>query len=473
MAQADRKSGFFCTQCGDETPRWAGRCSACGAWNTIVEAPAAERAPRRWVAPSASAAVPQLLAEVSLDEAQRIVLPSGELNRVLGGGIVPGSVVLLAGDPGIGKSTLFLQIADALASAAGAVLYVSGEESAHQVRMRAQRLNVNGNKVHFLSETSLERVLEHAERLRPAALVVDSIQTVAADALPSAPGSVNQVRECARQLMHWAKGTRTPLLLAGHVTKEGDVAGPRVLEHMVDVVLYLEGDLLGPLRLLRATKNRFGSTNEVAVFQMEAGGLMEVADPSQALLAARQKDQVGDVVVPVLEGTRPLLVEVQALTAPTSMPTPRRLSSGLEQARVVMLAAVLSQRARIPLGSCDVIVNVVGGFRVTEPAADLAIALALASSVRGVPVPSDTVAIGEVGLSGELRWVPQMERRLRESARLGFTRALMPVARGQKLPDVGLELVQAATVAEAVRLALSARPGARLPSSIGEDLAEG
>jgi DNA repair protein RadA/Sms len=289
----------------------------------------------------------------------------------------------------------------------------------------------------------------------PSAVLVDSIQTLSSDAVDSTPGSIHQVRECARQLLHWAKATGTPVLMAGHVTKDGDVAGPRVLEHMVDVVLYLEGEASGPLRLLRSMKNRFGSTNEVAVFQMEAGGLAEVSDPSRALLAGRRQAQVGDVVVPVLEGTRPMMMEVQALTAPTSAPVARRLTTGLDQGRLVMLCAVLGQRAQVPLGNCDVIANVAGGFRITEPAADLAVALAVASSLRGAAVPVDLVAIGEVSLSGELRGVPQMERRLRESARIGFKLAVIPTVGGEALPDVGLEVLEARTLGEAVRTVLS------------------
>ncbi|MSQ12704.1 MAG: DNA repair protein RadA [Dehalococcoidia bacterium] len=451
MAQAERKGGFFCKECGNESPRWAGKCPACGQWNTLVEAPAAHRGRGRWVAPAA--AQPVQLSDVAAAAAPRIVLPSAELNRVLGGGIVPGSVILLAGDPGIGKSTLFLQVASALAGR-GEVLYVSGEESGHQVRLRSERLGVDGRGIFLLNETALEPVMAHLGRMAPSAVLVDSIQTLWSDAMPSAPGSVNQVRECTRQLMQWAKATHTPVLFAGHVTKDGDVAGPRVLEHMVDVVLYLEGESSGPLRLLRSTKNRFGSTNEVAVFQMGAEGLVEVPDPSRLMLAARSTAQVGDVVVPVLEGTRPMLMEVQALTAPTSAPAPRRLTSGLDQGRLVMLCAVLGQRARLPLGGCDVIANVAGGLRITEPAADLAVALAVASSLRGVPLAVDTVAVGEVSLSGELRSVPQMERRLRESARLGFRRAIVPPTRGQALPDMGLEVVEAGTLSEAVRAAL-------------------
>jgi DNA repair protein RadA/Sms len=327
--------------------------------------------------------------------------------------------------------------------------------------MRAQRIGASGKGVFLLSETSLGEVFSQLERMHPAVAVVDSIQTMSADAIEAAPGSVAQVRECARQLLQWAKATRTPVLMTGHVTKDGEVAGPRVLEHMVDVVLYLEGESTGPFRLLRAMKNRFGSTNEVAVFQMESTGLVEVHDPSRVLLASRRQGQVGDAVAAVLEGSRPLMVEIQALTAPSQLPVPRRLSSGVEQGRMVMLSAVLSQRARMPLGGSDVIVNVTGGLRVTEPAADLAIALAIASSFRGVPLPPDVVAVGEVGLSGELRPVPQLERRLREAARLGFARAVAPAMRNGEMPRAGIEVAQAETVGQAIGKVLGRRTGSR------------
>ncbi|MSP78472.1 MAG: DNA repair protein RadA [Dehalococcoidia bacterium] len=459
MAKANPKKAFFCRECGNESRQWAGRCPACGAWNAIVEAPVDKpsAANQRWVGPGGASQPLQQLSEVSLQDAPRVLLPSGELNRVLGGGIVPGSIVLLAGDPGIGKSTLFLQMAAALAAKGGDVLYVSGEESARQIRMRAERLGVTGEHVFLLNETSIEEVLQRAEQSHPAALVVDSIQTMATETIPSAPGSVNQVRECCRLLLQWAKSTHTPVLLTGHVTKEGDIAGPRVLEHMVDVVLYLEGEQFGPVRLLRSIKNRFGSTNEVAVLQMESSGLVEVPDPSRALLATRHGNRVGSAVVPILEGTRPLMVEIQALTAPTVLPVPRRLSSGLEQNRVVMLTAILSQRAGLAVGMDDVIVNVTGGLRVSEPAADLCASLAIASSFRNVPLSSDVIAIGEVGLSGELRWVSQMERRLREASRLGFTRAIIPAIRGDAAnigPIDGLEVVRVETLREAIRQAL-------------------
>jgi DNA repair protein RadA/Sms len=443
-----------------------GFCSACGSREPLVQAPSQPSAGSSWLGFTDGA--PQELSEVSLEDVPRILLPMPELNRVLGGGVVPGSVVLMAGDPGIGKSTLLLQVAEAMCAArdgpprgegAVRVLYISGEESAPQIRMRAERLGILGSGVFLLGETSLQGMLGWMDKLSPGAVIVDSIQTVASDAVSSAPGSVAQVRECARVLMGWAKAHRTPLFMAGHVTKEGDLAGPRVLEHMVDVVLSLEGEPLSSLRVLRSTKNRFGSTNEVAIFQMEQGGLKEVADPSQALMSRRQGSLVGSALVSTLEGSRPLLVEIQALTVPTHNPAPRRVVSGLDGTRLVMLAAVLDRRVGLPLGGQDIIVNVAGGLRVGEPAADLGIALAVASSLRGVPLPEELVVLGEVGLAGEVRSVSQVERRLQEAARLGLTRAVAPQgAIGGEDQGREIQVHQVATLAEALDVAL---PGAR------------
>ena len=446
-----------------------GFCSACGSRQPLVEAPSKPPAGSNWLGYTDGA--PQELSEVSLENVPRILLPLPEMNRVLGGGVVPGSVVLMAGDPGIGKSTLLLQVAEAMSGAevaprggdgAARVLYVSGEESAPQIRMRAERLGILGTGVYLLGETRLQSMLSWMDSLSPGAVIVDSIQTVASDAVPSAPGSVAQVRECARVLMGWAKAHRTPLFMAGHVTKEGDIAGPRVLEHMVDVVLSLEGEPLSPLRVLRSTKNRFGSTNEVAIFQMDEAGLKEVSDPSQALMSRRQGSLVGSAVVSTLEGSRPLLVEVQALTVPTHNPAPRRVVSGLDGPRLVMLAAVLDRRVGLPLGGQDIIVNVAGGLRVSEPAADLGIALAVASSFRGVPLAEDLVVLGEVGLGGEVRSVSQVERRIQEAARLGLTMAVVP--RGMSGgPEHGgdLQVHEVTTLAEALDVALPGAPRRR------------
>lgn len=466
---------FFCPQCGAESPRWMGFCSACGSREPLVEAPRQRHADSRWLAPATEG--PQELSQVSLDDFPRILLPYPELNRVLGGGVVPGSVVLMAGDPGIGKSTLLLQVAQALTLPAmtgkpggnsPGVLYVSGEESAPQVRMRAERLGVSGQGLFLLGETDLQGMLRAMDALRPRAVVVDSIQTVSSDAVPTAPGSVAQVRECARVLMGWAKARRTPLFMSGHVTKEGDVAGPRVLEHIVDVVLYLEGESLGPLRILRSVKNRFGSTNEVALFQMEQVGLVEVSDPSLALMSGREGPLVGSAVVPVVEGTRPLLVEVQALTVPTHAPAPTRAATGLERNRLLMLAAVLDRRAGLPLAEQDIFVKVAGGLRITEPAADLAVALAIASSLRNAPLAPGLAAVGEVGLTGEVRGVSQVARRVQEASRLGLQQVLVPAAAKEPLPaDAGIQVVPVHSVAEAISRALpQARRGQRAEDAL-------
>ncbi len=470
---------YICPDCGTGHSQWMGFCYACGSGQPLVEA-----APQRSAfAPSRGGRAPTSrqpsdahgpveLAGVSLDGDPRIVLPYPELDRVLGGGLVPGSVALLAGDPGIGKSTLMLQVAGALAPAVeladnrGSVLYVAGEESAAQIRMRAERLGVNGRNLLLLNETSAPDVLGWMDRVQPCAVLIDSIQTLYSHANSAAPGSVVQIRECARLLIAWAKTTRTPVIIAGHVTKEGDVAGPRVLEHMVDVVLYLEGEPMSALRLLRSEKNRYGSTNEVALFQMESAGLVEVADPSRQLLANRRGPLVGSVLAPVLQGTRPMLVEVQALTAPVVGPAPRRAANGLDGSRLVMLATVLSRRSGVPLGSQDVVVNVTGGLRVSETAADLALALAMASSFRDQPLDAGVAAVGEVGLGGEVRPVAQMGRRLQEAARLGLKRVVAPESAEVDTAETnGLEVVRVSTVSQAIRALFPRRtpPGVMEP----------
>ena len=469
---------YICPECGTSHNQWMGFCYVCGSGQPLVEAapqPAAFSVPgggRQAMRAPLDGHGPTELAAVSLDGDPRIVLPFPELNRVLGGGLVPGSVALLAGDPGIGKSTLLLQVAGALApdvelaDGRGGVLYVAGEESAAQIRMRAARLGVSGRNLLLLNETAAPDVLGWMERVRPCAVLVDSIQTLHSEASNAAPGSVGQIRECARLLIAWAKTTRTPVIIAGHVTKEGDIAGPRVLEHMVDVVLYLEGESMSALRLLRSEKNRFGSTNEVALFQMDAAGLVEVADPSRQLLARRNGPLVGSVLAPVLQGTRPMLVEVQALTAPVVGPAPRRVANGLDTNRLVMLATVLSRRSGVPLGSQDVVVNVTGGLRVNETAADLALALAMASSFRDQPLDASVAALGEVGLGGEVRPVAQMGRRLQEAARLGLKRVVAPAsAEAGPAEATGLEVVRVTTVSQAIRALFPRRSGPGAPES--------
>ena len=409
-------------------------------------------------APRAAAAAAALveMCDLADEEALRLTVGLPEFERVLGGGIVSGSLILVGGDPGIGKSTLLLQVA-ALATASGrSVLYVSGEESAQQLQMRARRLGSDGRGMFVVAETDLDGALQAADNLQPALVVVDSIQTVHSQSTPSPPGSIAQLRECTMRLMQWAKSGGIPICIIGHVTKEGDIAGPRLLEHIVDVVLYLEGERFSSYRLLRGVKNRFGSTNEVGVFEMTAQGLAAVENPSEVFLAERGEGAVGSVVVPTLEGSRPLLVEVQALTSPTMLAVPRRTANGLDFNRLVLITAVLAKRAGLALANQDVIANVVGGLRVQEPAADLALALAIASSSRDAALPSDLVAMGEVGLSGELRSVGQLERRLGEAERLGFRRCLLPQAGLRRVtPTTGLELMPAATLREAIRLAFA------------------
>jgi DNA repair protein RadA/Sms len=397
---------------------------------------------------------PRELSSVAVEGVPRLSLSGTEFNRVLGGGIVPGSLVLIGGDPGIGKSTLLLQASAMVAQGGGRVVYVSGEESVGQLRLRANRLDLSGERLFILSETNMDSILHYIEHTSPQLVVIDSIQTVYLDELSSAPGSVGQIRECTMRLMQWAKVAGVPVLLSGHVTKDGAIAGPRVLEHIVDVVLYLEGEPFSSYRLLRSVKNRFGSTNEVGIFEMRGSGLVEVDNPSRAFLSQRARDTVGSAVVPTLEGTRPLLVEIQALASPTSFGLPRRTANGIDFNRLLLITAVLTRRLGLALGGQDIIVNVVGGLRVNEPAADMGIALAIASSLRGAAIDPSLVAIGELGLSGELRGVPQLERRLGEVAKLGFGRCLLP-RMAKALAPQGIELIAVDTVREALKVALA------------------
>lgn len=447
---------WVCQQCGFESPGYYGRCPSCDSWGSLVETAAPGRASSTPRPASGAATRPRLLAEVSSAAESRLQVSIGELNRVLGGGLVPGSLVLLGGDPGIGKSTLLLQAADALTTSAGSVLYVAAEESAEQVKLRADRLGIAGRGLYILPETCLDEALEAAQQVRPAVLVVDSIQTVYVEALESSPGSVSQVRECTSRLMQYAKRARVPVFIVGHVTKEGIIAGPRVVEHMVDAVLYLEGERFQQYRILRAVKNRFGSTDEVGVFEMVEAGMREILNPSEAFLGERAQNTPGSAVVVTLEGTRPILIEVQALTSPAGFSMPRRTVTGFDVNRLQMLLAVLAKRAGVRLGDHDVFVNITGGLRIAEPAVDLGVAVAIASSAREVPVDPQTVLIGEVGLSGELRSVSGLERRLQEAARLGFRRAVVPQRRVNGLSaQPQMELVWARTIAEAIEQSLS------------------
>src|SRR6266851_188941 len=423
-----------------------GKCPACGEWNTMQEEIEQRDSPAvaRNIAPSGFRSAPERLKDVSTEHNPRWQVQVEEFSRVLGGGIVPGSIILLGGEPGIGKSTVLAQIAALFAQTTGKVLYVSGEESARQIKMRAERLGLVADELYLVTETSLEAIIEHVQTLQPQLLIVDSIQTTFSDNKPSSAGTVTQVRECAARLQMLAKTTGIAVFLVGHVTKDGAIAGPRVLEHIVDTVLYLEGDPFHAYRLLRSVKNRFGATNEVGVFEMRGSGMVEVTNPSEAFLAERMVSASGSSIVVTMEGTRPLLVEVQALASPTSYPNPRRTANGIDFNRLQLLTAVLSRRVGLRLAEQDVFVNVIGGMTIDEPAADLAIAVAIASSMWDNPVSADLAVIGEVGLSGELRAVSQLSARLREAAKLGFKRCLIPKSArrsgGDPLP-AGIEAV--------------------------------
>ena len=425
------KTVFYCTECGNETPKWQGKCPACGAWNTIVERPPEKAAKKSGAGLVKSSGLsvalnkPKPMAEVELTNELRFQTGMGELDRVLGGGAVQGSLVLVGGAPGIGKSTLMLQICDHLCRFSK-VLYVSGEESERQIKLRAERLNVHGENLYLLAETNLEHMIDAVHETRPDILIVDSIQTLYHEDVSSAPGSISQVKECTMALMQLAKGEGITVFVIGHVNKEGSIAGPKVLEHMVDCVLYFEGERHMAYRILRAAKNRFGATNEIGVFEMADGGLEEVPNPSEALLAGRPADSPGTCVTCVMEGVRPVLAEIQALVVPSSLGNPRRVSNGFDYNRAALLLAVLEKRGGLMVGNCDAYMNVIGGLYLDEPAADLAAVLALASSFRDRTVPHDLAAVGEVGLTGELRAVNALGQRLAEVQRLGFKKCLIP-----------------------------------------------
>ena len=449
------KTLFYCTECGNETPKWQGKCPACGAWNTIVERPQerpAAKKPARTAGQGIAglAGLPRAMAEVETTDELRFQTGMGELDRVLGGGAVRGSLVLVGGAPGIGKSTLMLQICDHLCRFAK-VLYVSGEESERQIKLRAERLQVRGEGLYLLSETSLEHVVDAVHTLTPDILIVDSIQTLYHGDVASAPGSVTQVKECTMVLMQLAKGEGLTIFVIGHVNKEGSIAGPKVLEHMVDCVLYFEGERHMAYRILRAAKNRFGATNEIGVFEMADGGLTEVPNPSETLLAGRPEEAPGTCVTCVMEGVRPILAEIQALVVPSSLGNPRRVSNGFDYNRSMLLLAVLEKRGGLLVGGCDTYMNVIGGLSLDEPAADLAATLALASSFRDRPVPSDLAAVGEVGLTGELRSVNALGQRLAEVRRLGFTKCMIPKrVHGKLAVPEGLELIRVSNIREAL-----------------------
>ena len=503
-AKSKLRTIYTCSKCGYESLKWMGRCSQCESFGTFEESVKAPAPPvgshaANGTGKAANTNKPTSIAHMQADDFSRLEVPISEFNRVMGGGIVPGSLTLISGDPGIGKSTLLLQVTAALAESLGKVLYVSAEESANQIKLRADRLGVAPENLYLYGETNMNVILEAVQQMKPRLIVVDSIQTVylarkardlsgmeedslsfgfgmggfgddgLGSEMSSAAGSVTQVRECAATLMQLAKKQQVPIFLVGHVTKEGNIAGPRVLEHMVDTVLYLEGDRFHQYRLLRSVKNRFGSTNEVGVFEMLGEGMVEVSNPSKAFLAERLTGAPGSGVAVTLEGTRPLLVEVQALCSTTQNPAPRRTANGIDPNRLIMLAAVLSKRVGLPLGNQDIYVNVVGGMKISEPAADLSVATAMASSYAEREIDPNTVLIGEVGLSGEIRMVSQLERRLSEAAKLGFTRAIFPkgylsengnnsrtLATLQENLPKGFSLHPAATLSDALNLALVA-----------------
>ncbi len=452
MSKPDKpRTVFVCQNCGKESLKWLGRCPDCQEWNTFVETTVQVTAAARIYTQDNP---PQELSQIAIEAADRLPISLAEFDRVLGGGLVSGSMVLIGGEPGIGKSTLLLQVSSLVAEARGKVVYVSGEETLHQIKLRAERLGIKGEKLYLLAETDLDVILNQIEKLSPDMVVIDSIQAVYLPELDTAAGSVTQIRECTLRLMHLAKLKTVPIFITGHVTKDGALAGPRVLEHIVDVVLYFEGEPFSAYRLLRSVKNRFGSTNEIGVFEMKEQGLAEVDNPSKAFLSQRWGEAIGSAVVPTLEGSRPLLVEIQALTNPTSFGLPRRTANGVDFGRLLLITAVLAKRAGLRLGNQDIIANVTGGLRIGEPAADLGIALAIASSFRDMAVDPGLAAVGEVGLSGELRAVSQPDRRVDEAARLGFKRCLVPKLGARISPPKGIEIVPVSTLREAIGVGL-------------------
>jgi DNA repair protein RadA/Sms len=440
------KTIFQCQACGYSSPKWLGKCPDCGAWNSFSEEKQSAKPLK-----SFGLSEPQPLSKIVGGKEKRAHIGIKELDRVLGGGIVNGAVILIGGDPGIGKSTLVLQAISKMADKSGPVLYVSGEESPEQIKLRAERLSINSDNVILLPETVVENIIGVSEDIKPAAVVVDSIQTVYTEELTSAPGSVGQIRESAAKLMFFAKRSDIPVFLIGHVTKEGAIAGPRVLEHLVDTVLYFEGDRGHPYRILRTIKNRFGSTNEIGVFEMTDEGLMEIANPSELFMSERPLNVSGSTVIATMEGTRPLLVELQALVSPTTFGMPRRTSMGVDFNRVNLLIAVLEKKAGIHLGGMDVFINIVGGLKIVETSADMGIIAAVISSFREVPIDSKTFLFGEVGLSGEVRAVAQGEARLKEAAKIGFKKAIIPKSNAERLKnDFGLTITGVKNVEDVI-----------------------
>lgn len=452
MAKA-KTNIFFCQECGYESAKWMGQCPGCHAWNSFVEEPAEKKSRGSAVHRSVSAEKPVTLEEIESAQTERIRSGIAEFDRVLGGGIVPGSLVLVGGDPGIGKSTILLQVCRNLAETGVSALYVSGEESLHQIKMRASRIGVFSKEVRFLCETNLTEIETILTREKPKVAVIDSIQTMCNEEISSAPGSVSQVRESTAVLMQLAKRHGIMIFIVGHVTKEGTVAGPRVLEHMVDTVLYFEGDRHAAYRILRGVKNRFGSTNEIGVFEMGEAGLTEVENPSEYMLSGRPENASGSVVACSMEGTRPILIEIQSLVCRTSFGIPRRTAAGTDVNRVNLLLAVLEKRLNLPLSSCDAYVNIAGGIRMNEPAIDLAVVLAVISSYQDKPIDDKTIVFGEVGLSGEVRAVSMARQRVLEAKKLGFRRVILPKVSADVLKDIGgIELTGVSGVRDALRV---------------------
>lgn len=451
-----KKTVYVCQECGYDAPKWLGRCPGCGAWNTMTEeAVVPEPAGGGLRLGLSDAARPQPIAEVTVEDLSRFLTGSGELDRVLGGGVIPGSMVLIVGDPGVGKSSLTLRVCAEVARQGRSVLYVTGEESMRQVRMRADRLGALADMLYVVSETNLETIETHVSNIRPELLVIDSIQTIFKPEVQSAPGSVSQVRECSVDLLRIAKTNGIAAFVIGHVTKDGTLAGPRVLEHIVDTVLYFEGERNAEYRVLRAVKNRFGSTNELGLFEMRDTGLADVPDASRLFLSDRAGDS-GTAIIPTVEGTRPLLVELQALVAPTPYVPPHRTADSVDIKRIQLLLAVLEKRVHLPIGACDVYVKVAGGIRMDEPAADLGICVAMASSFANRLIRPKTVIFGEVGLSGEVRAVSQADSRIHEAKRLGFEHVVLPMKNYRQLAREaeGIHLYGAETVGDALRLAM-------------------
>lgn len=452
MAKIKTKSVWYCTECGADSPKWEGRCPSCGAWNTMVEEKTpAKQSKSRSLLGGGMKSRPQKVSEIETAELPRIIMPSKELNRVLGGGLVPGSMVLIGGEPGIGKSTLVLQ--NTLSIKSRKILYVSGEESAAQLRMRADRLGRVSDNVYIVCETSLDTIFEHIENTAPGMLIVDSIQTIASDDLESPAGSVGQVRECSARLLRYAKESGVPVLLIGHINKEGSIAGPKVLEHIVDTVLQFEGDRNYMYRILRSIKNRFGSTSEIGIYEMCRQGLREVTNPSEILLNHSHEELSGTTIGVAMEGIRPLMIEVQALVSTAAYGTPQRSVTGFDAKRMNMLLAVLEKRVGFKLAQKDVFLNIAGGIKVNDPALDLAVICAILSSNVDMSVPADVCMAGEVGLSGEIRPVMKMEQRVKEAQKLGMKRMLVPVGslKGADVPADAMDIVEVAKVEEAFR----------------------